>query len=365
MFKRTRRYIVAMAVGLSGFAGFEPHGEGSVQPAVQIRKPDGTILIPDGEFPRGLRFTPNGESLVAVAVKRNSVDSEFWIWDFKSRKIVHRLPLENAPGSFCLTPDGKKLICASKDQQLQVWDLEKLRLVDSLPVGKKKGIYNLQSFPDGVRVLAISRDDQYGPMVWSLTQRRATHASGERNDLAYAAISPNGRQFAIGYYSVYVRDKSTALVVWDADPLKVAHKIEVKGLISSVTFSPDGKTLAAGSVSAEGDSTAWRFLVSIWDAETYMKLQDCAGAMDSPESIAYSPDSKLVVSGTGLEPQGPGKVCIWEAATGKLLMAFHPSQRGCTEVVVSPDGKWLVTRDADFAMLQIWDFEKIRREIGK
>ncbi|MSQ93765.1 MAG: hypothetical protein EXR98_04325 [Gemmataceae bacterium] len=132
-------------------------------------------------------------------------------------------------------------------------------------------------------------------------------------------------------------------------------------LFFSVAFSPDEKTIAASLHSQEQ-------IVSIWDAKTFKKLHDCTGLdrTSIPEHpVLYSPDGKLVISVAlpflEKEPD-PAKIFIWEVATGKLLYQFRSQGIG-TQIALSRDGRWLVHNGGGTP--RFWDFEKIRREIGK
>jgi WD40 repeat protein len=60
--------------------------------------------------------------------------------------------------------------------------------------------------------------------------------------------------------------------------------------VSSVAFSPDGKTLASGS----DDNT-----VKLWDAQTGQELATLKRHDDNVHSVAFSPHGKMLASGSG------------------------------------------------------------------
>ncbi|KFY04068.1 hypothetical protein O988_01010, partial [Pseudogymnoascus sp. VKM F-3808] len=99
--------------------------------------------------------------------------------------------------------------------------------------------------------------------------------------------------------------------------------------VNSVAFSPDSKQVASGS----GDYT-----VRLWDTATGAALQTLKGYYYSVYSVAFSPNGKQVISGF------PEKtVQRWDATTGVALQALHNHSSSVSSVAFLPDGQLIPT----------------------
>src|SRR5947199_7163468 len=79
--------------------------------------------------------------------------------------------------------------------------------------------------------------------------------------------------------------------------------------VMSVAFSPDGKVVASGSY----DRT-----VMFWDAGTGAALKTLEGHSNSVNSVAFSPDSKVVASGSD-----DRTVRLWDTVMGAALKTLE------------------------------------------
>ena len=131
----------------------------------------------------------------------------------------------------------------------------------------------------------------------------------KEGDVTSVAFSPDGKTLAAGYGGV---GGGGGVVLWDAagrkrlaeDPLPVKE-----GDVQSVAFSPDGKTLAAGygSVGVGGGG------VVLWDAAGRKRLAEDPLAVKEGDvqSVAFSPDGKTLAAGYGGDRVGGG-VVLWD-----------------------------------------------------
>ncbi|HEY9600008.1 MAG TPA: WD40 repeat domain-containing protein, partial [Allocoleopsis sp.] len=112
--------------------------------------------------------------------------------------------------------------------------------------------------------------------------------------------------------------------------------------VNSVAFSPDGKRIVSGS----GDKT-----VRLWDATTGKPIgQPLTGHKDFVYSVAFSPDGKRIVSGSRDKT-----VRLWDATTGKLIgQPLTGHEEAVSSVAFSPDGKQIVSGSYD-KTVRLWD----------
>jgi len=107
--------------------------------------------------------------------------------------------------------------------------------------------------------------------------------------------------------------------------------------VTSVTFSPDGKMLAAGSYE----------VVKLFDAKTRKPITtfDVKGFA---RGLSFSPDGKLLAIGSYQS------VDVWDVAENKQVLAPKAHRGYVTDVVFSPDGKTLATASED-ETIRLWN----------
>ena len=87
----------------------------------------------------------------------------------------------------------------------------------------------------------------------------------------------------------------------------------------------------------------------IWNAETGKAIRTLSGHTDAVYSVAFSPDSKRIVSGSSDKT-----LRLWDAETGTAIGKPLKGHTGeVWSVAFSPDGKRIVSGSAD-KTLRIW-----------
>jgi serine/threonine protein kinase len=110
--------------------------------------------------------------------------------------------------------------------------------------------------------------------------------------------------------------------------------------VYSVAFSPDSKVIASGSAD---------YTIQLWDAVTGRRLQQLAGHWDWVMSVAFSPDGRVIASGS-LDKT----VRLWNAATGQQLRELAGHSNTVRSVAFSPVGRVIASGSYD-KMVRLWD----------
>jgi WD40 repeat protein len=100
-------------------------------------------------------------------------------------------------------------------------------------------------------------------------------------------------------------------------------------IVNSVAFSPDGRLLASGS----RDKT-----IKLWEVASGSLVRSLTGHTSSVYSVAFSPDGRLLASGSG-----DTTIKLWEVASGSLVRSLSGHTNEIASVAFSPDGKLLVS----------------------
>ncbi|HEY9621736.1 MAG TPA: TIR domain-containing protein [Crinalium sp.] len=112
--------------------------------------------------------------------------------------------------------------------------------------------------------------------------------------------------------------------------------------VSSVSFSPDGKTLASGS---------WDNSIKLWNVETGELIRTLPGHQSSVRSVSFSPDGKTLASGSGDKT-----IKLWNVETGELIRTLMGHQSSVRSMSLSSDGKTLASGSDDNS-IKLWNVE--------
>jgi WD40 repeat protein len=289
---------------------------------------------------RALAFSPDGTLLASGGANG---DDTIKLWDVATSSL-RGAPLRGHSGgvnSIIFTADGSRMISGGGNATL-VWDLQ-LQTPFAYSVDTDHGTSSIALSPDG-KTLAAGGEDGY-ITLWDL----ATHAligqprklSNDRGEPArYLFFTPDGKRL--------VARISISLAIWDLnDSVHVfdGFNTDLLSPIGVMALSPDGKTIAYN-----GASTAQVGGASFWDIERQQRLPDHMRVeFGRSVSMTFSADGKYLAAG-GID----GTIVIWNIAADKLVVPVITGHHKAVRMLSFDHSGALLASGGDDAIVRVW-----------
>jgi WD40 repeat protein len=272
----------------------------------------------------GLHFqsfivAPNGRYMLSNGPARGT-----GLWDLRTGEEVFALDVNYQPMGqvAAFSPDGSLVAAPGTDWRtritgLRLWEVETGR--ERRPFKDEPGqVLALAFAPEG-RTLAVARNPRAfggGPAGCELkllnvaTGKEVWHTTEAGQMIQRLAFSHDGKVLAVGHNGVELRE---------ADNGKALRRFSVEGqLTTPLTFSPDGRTLAAAFQQYQTQDHAVQ-LLEVASGTTRQVLRGHEGTVTS---LAFSPDGRTLASGSG-----DTTVLLWDL-TGRRLAKSHKATAG-------------------------------------
>jgi len=300
----------------------------------------------------GVAFSSDGKTLAAGCSYLDG--GGVVLFDATSQRRLEAKPLPVTEGKVLdvvFSPDGKTLAARYRGDGrsgVVLFDATSHQRLQTDPVILTEGAVSSVVFsPDGGTLAAgydSLRDTAAGGVVlFDATSHQRLQIQSLREFEPYVpgvAFSPDGKALAVGYrvkqdanlrhVSVKVFNATNLLEVPSSTSLtnEDAPIIETKGDVSSVAFSPDGKTLAAGYGVEDGDGGVLLFDATrgVWHAA--QRLLATEGRI---VSVAFSPDGKTLAAAYR---------AVFGGASGVLLLSPKRSQPALVQGLPASGGVW-------------------------
>ncbi|MDQ2099173.1 MAG: serine/threonine-protein kinase [Tychonema bourrellyi B0820] len=159
---------------------------------------------------------------------------------------------------------------------------------------------------------------------------------GHSNAVTSVAFSPDGKTLASG-------SEDKTIEMWKLDAGKRWYTLTGHSdWVTCVAFSPDGRTLA----SSGRDKT-----IHIWDLNKGKWWYALTGHSDRVSAVAFSPNGQVLASSSRDKT-----VRLWNLNKGRWMSTLIGHAEGVEAVAFSPDGEFLASGSRD-KTLQLWDWQ--------
>jgi WD40 repeat protein len=284
-----------------------------------------TIDVPGGGGQ--IAFSPDGE-LIATSYNYSHIQ----LWHVSDGLLVRTLTGENGRfiQSIAISPDGQ-LLAANVGLTIRIWRISDGTVLHTLETGDTK---SLDFSPDSTLLASGSGTEA---QIWRVADGTLLHRlTSHKNEVMGVSFSPDGQLLAsVSNWGGDVR-------IWQvSDGTLLRTSQGHTGLVTEVVFSPDGQVLA----SAAGDGR-----IRLWDVSERETVQILDAHADSVSDLAFAPDGSMLASSGG-----DNMVNLWHTNDWSLLQAFEGGAATNTSVysvAFSPDSQTLIS--GTFGEIHLW-----------
>jgi RNA polymerase sigma factor (sigma-70 family) len=285
---------------------------------------------------RAVALSPDGKT-VAVGL-----DAVIHLHDLATGREVRRLisPVGGTEG-LAFTRDGKSLASGHGGREVLLWDVAAGTVQARLPARHNRSTL-LAFSPDG-KTLATGDTLDQTVRLFDLATRKERHQIKRPSAVHDLAFSPGGSTLALGA-------QDGVITLWHPGTGKLLRELRSPNThVRAVAWSPDGKTLAtseAGDYDEKGEGG--REYLRFWDPDTGKERRHIKGAWGLVESLSFTADGKTLLSG------GRDSVIRrWDVTTGTEQPPADGHQLVVWWLALSPDGKTLAYPDGK--LVRLWD----------
>ncbi len=299
----------------------------------------------------------DGSKLASSSFLKNSI----YLWDVNTGKLSKLKGPRRLVSGVAFSRDGETLASwgssGKRKDVIQFYDADTGRIQRTLQLTDQDDFSGSEDLYFDKKMLAGFGKFDLNLFVWDLVAKDYNITSMKFTNEGYvkkvivARFSPDGRVLAIVFKvpslqalkterNIVLRDVETG----DHIRTLIGHTDDVE----SLAFSPDSQTLASGS----RDKT-----IRLWDIETgRSKVVTDPSWADNvrmyagvASKIAFSPDGQTFASG-----MKRGDIHLWETATGAKKKTLRGHSQRIAHIFFSADGQMLISVSDDGTML-IWN----------
>jgi dipeptidyl aminopeptidase/acylaminoacyl peptidase len=241
------------------------------------------------------------------------------VWNTETGEVLREVEHGGSVSDVDFSEDGTRLVTGGREGLVKVWDTESWASTGTF-----------RGHTDAVTDVEVSSDRRVASggtvadvFVWDYDTFEIAHSVvGHDGDVDGIDISPDGRYLVTGSWT----DTTTRL--WDISPTWSRELSSVPGQVSvvsgegAVSFSPDGRNIAAST--SEG-------LVAVWDPVDGTEISTMSGpGSGALWAVDHTSDGRLVAAA------GAEGARVWDLESGDVVRTLFDRFRPLLERFLRP-----------------------------
>ncbi len=282
-------------------------------------------------------FSPDGSRVIT-----GSIDGVVRIWDLEGAGTLQRqIDVQGEPDHIAFRPGHDHILVTTTEGRIGVWDIQQ-----GFPLFEPISRAGFGQFSKDGRQVIVAGEEGLIHLFDAETGEDRT-LDIDHNSQPGLNVGPAGKYIVTTVFNGNIRviDLASGEAVWTSP---------YTGANLACAFHPDGDLVVCSNAS----NSAWEVgQVDVWNWRTGKRPVEALKAEGQiyEGALTFSPDGRYLAGGTV-----KGLLVVWEVSTGKPLYRIQQHAGRINTVKFSDDGRRLLTsgRDSQFKVLEMPPFKE-------